>query len=805
MRSARSRLASLIIVALFLSTTALAGEQATWLSISRATAQPGTNVTVEETPGTAITVYFETPGVWARTVRGGDGRPYTQLSIPGCGADAPNFGQPELPFKGFLLEYPAGTQPRLTVLSCSAVELGGAFVVYPLQPPPPDEDNHHLPPFIVDSAAYTQNAFLPAEPVTLGERGVIRGRQVVFVRVQPLQYNPATGILRAWSSIHFSVEFIGTPDPLATQRKQQLATPWTEPLAAAMILNYEPVEPAIGAAGDGLSRGPSADYLIIVKDAYYEEILPLAEWKHRKGFITRVAKMSEVGSTSAQVLAFIKNAYQTWTPAPSFVLLAGDSGDVPPGQYTGSLSCTSDHIYACVDGSDYFADLTLARLSPANEAQCAQIVAKLLTYERTPDGGNWYHNFLAAAEFEDYENDGWADRWFMETATTVYDFLVNEQGWGGYTALCPNNWPMIHQFYHFKTSSYPHRETLNLIRWGAAIPDPVPQWITDRWVEKNTAVQQVIAGINAGVGILQHRDHGGESGWSYPPFNTSHIATLNNGVMTPVVFSLNCSTGSFQVAECFCEAFLRKNPGGAIGAVGATRTSYSGYNDLLTHGIYTCMFADYDPSHTGNIYPVSRRPAQALNFGKYYMAMYEGLNNTTAGECYMFHYFGDPEMNLRTQAPALLSVQHPSTVPGGRPVTMVVRVSSAGHALPGALVAITHPTGQEYFRTLTNSLGEAVFQNVTFNQTTAYDVVVSAIDAYPYEGTLLATWSLLGDLNCDGIVNLGDINPFVLALTNPAGYVIAYPDCNIMNGDINGDGYVNLGDVNPFVRLITSP
>ncbi|MEW6250696.1 MAG: S8 family serine peptidase [Planctomycetota bacterium] len=63
----------------------------------------------------------------------------------------------------------------------------------------------------------------------------------------------------------------------------------------------------------------------------------------------------------------------------------------------------------------------------------------------------------------------------------------------------------------------------------------------------------------------------------------------------------------------------------------------------------------------------------------------------------------------------------------------------------------------------------------------------------------------LGDMNCDGVVNFDDINPFVLALTDPAGYAVAYPNCNIMNGDINGDGVVNFDDINPFVAILTNP
>ena len=61
-----------------------------------------------------------------------------------------------------------------------------------------------------------------------------------------------------------------------------------------------------------------------------------------------------------------------------------------------------------------------------------------------------------------------------------------------------------------------------------------------------------------------------------------------------------------------------------------------------------------------------------------------------------------------------------------------------------------------------------------------------------------------GDLNCDGAIDFGDINPFVLALTDPPGYGNAYPGCNLLNGDINSDGTVDFGDINPFVNCLTT-
>jgi hypothetical protein len=62
--------------------------------------------------------------------------------------------------------------------------------------------------------------------------------------------------------------------------------------------------------------------------------------------------------------------------------------------------------------------------------------------------------------------------------------------------------------------------------------------------------------------------------------------------------------------------------------------------------------------------------------------------------------------------------------------------------------------------------------------------------------------AVTGDMNCDGGVGFGDINPFVLALTDPAAYSQTYVTCDIMNGDINGDGSVGFGDINPFVQCI---
>ncbi len=61
----------------------------------------------------------------------------------------------------------------------------------------------------------------------------------------------------------------------------------------------------------------------------------------------------------------------------------------------------------------------------------------------------------------------------------------------------------------------------------------------------------------------------------------------------------------------------------------------------------------------------------------------------------------------------------------------------------------------------------------------------------------------ISDLDCDGSVSVDDINPFVLALTDPAGYDLMFPDCDRLSGDCNGDGVLSLADINCFVAHIT--
>jgi len=106
--------------------------------------------------------------------------------------------------------------------------------------------------------------------------------------------------------------------------------------------------------------------------------------------------------------------------------------------------------------------------------------------------------------------------------------------------------------------------------------------------------------------------------------------------------------------------------------------------------------------------------------------------------------------------------------------------------------------------------GRSVYTaNMEFTTATATDTVklwVNALAGDVKVDILPGVTVCIGDLNCDGMIDFGDINPFVLYLSSLANWQNAFPGCNPENGDINCDGIFgegSFGDINPFVALMT--
>jgi hypothetical protein len=123
--------------------------------------------------------------------------------------------------------------------------------------------------------------------------------------------------------------------------------------------------------------------------------------------------------------------------------------------------------------------------------------------------------------------------------------------------------------------------------------------------------------------------------------------------------------------------------------------------------------------------------------------------------------------------------------------------------IAGGFLTVARWNGSDW-QPLGEGVDDYVWALTTYNgELIAGGQFTSAAD-HPSFG--VARWTCAydrGDLNCDGAVDGYDIDPFVLALTDPAAYAAAHPDCDYMLADVNGDGAVNGYDIDPFVGVLT--
>ena len=129
-------------------------------------------------------------------------------------------------------------------------------------------------------------------------------------------------------------------------------------------------------------------------------------------------------------------------------------------------------------------------------------------------------------------------------------------------------------------------------------------------------------------------------------------------------------------------------------------------------------------------------------------------------------------------------------------------VEIARHVTNGDLNWRTHVIDQTALNAAGVNMTTAMRLRFTANDANPQSIVEAGLDALKITTVTCGPAFRPGDLNCDGSVNGGDIDPFFLALGDPAAYAIAFPNCDAQLADMNGDGRVNGADIDPFFACL---
>lgn len=608
-------------------------------------------------------------------------------------------GLPNVPCFSRTIAIPQGAEAVMRVISYEQQVIKDVNI----EPSLGVQDENSKPDmnYTKDVEVYNENAYYPAEFATISTPSAIRGVDVVNVSISPVRFNPVTKEAIVYHNIEVEIEFVGGNGHFGDDR---LRSRYFDPILAQNILNYNslPVIDYEARVQEWLRDGANgAEYLIITpnNDGWAEPAQRLKEYRMQQGIITKVYRLSEMpANTTAQMKSWFHNAYNTWDIAPVAVLLFGDHNTnmaqgIPAITVSHPYSdfCITDNQYSDVDNNN-LPDMVFSRLVAANATEAAMMADKQIEYEYTnPNMDEASYNTPVTAL-------GWqTERWFQLCSEVV----------GGYFRTHGKNPVRINCIYDGEPGSIwsSADNTADVVNYfGPAGTNYITQSPEEIGGFNGGTPEQIVSAINAGTMLVQHRDHGLETGWGEPAFRNSHIGQLNNVGKMPFVMSINCLTGKFENSTtCFAEAFIRhtysSQNAGAVGLLCPTEVSYSFVNDAYVWGVFDQFDPDFMPTLPANTNAIPSTvydkrgnwlPAFGNVAGKYFLNETSWPYNYQAKEItyIMFTAHCDAFLRLYTEVPQTMTVEHSETHPVGLNIFSI-------SAPEGSTIALTKGEGAD--------------------------------------------------------------------------------------------------------------
>ncbi|MBE0639106.1 MAG: hypothetical protein IH598_11350 [Bacteroidales bacterium] len=488
-----------------------------------------------------------------------------------------------------------------------------------------DQDPSLIPYFIAPESL--MDDFYPGELIGLTDPFIIKDARGVTVYVYPFQYNAVQQSLRVFTRV--TVEFSEDDTEPVNPLKQPSGKffPEMEALYHSVFLNYEnTTDLAVGEAGD---------ILVITTARDESAIQPYIDWKKQKGHgITK-----EVVATGTNVKSLIQSKYNQ-NNSILYVQLVGDWADIKC-DLGGGANAPMDPMLGCVVGTDNFPDIAIGRFSANNATQVTVQVNKTINYEKLPSG-TWYPKAISVASDEGagIGDDGEID--YVHT-NVIYNNKLDPFTYDGHSTA----------------------------------------------YEPSATALQVKNYIEAGASIINYCGHGSMNSWGTTGFSNTHVNQLTNGAKLPYIFSVACVNGAFHLGDCFAEAWLRKENGGAVMTLMATinqpwqppMRGQDYFNDLLTGGY------NYTANPGNGINTTEGRTVLGSIVVNGLILMYtESAGTSDLQTIQTWTTFGDPSLQARTKTPATPTLTNMSLTVGS-PFETIVKVN--GIPFKGALVSVS--------------------------------------------------------------------------------------------------------------------
>jgi len=495
----------------------------------------------------AVDYFFDYPEVRAVNI---GGQSYDRVIMK----DAPNSGntgQPVLPARGARILIPFGTEvSSIEIITDERVFVGGGYYVEPAgKPVPLSKMQSQGEPPTPDETIYSSDNLFPG--VDFEDIGVqtFRGYQFTVVKLQPVQYEPASG------DLYFYPRMTVVVNTVESDRKQEMLRGFDEDIAEIRMRVDNP-EMADRYAAGPIKGTKAYDMLIITTDALASSFEPLKDYHDTTGILTEIHTTSDIGSFDPDdIRDYITDRYIN--DGIDYVIIGADDDIIPAkdlyvksdasGYYI-IYNMPGDVFFGCLDGTynydgdsywgeptdgegggdvDLVAEVYIGRAPAGNTTEADRFVNKTIWYLTKQHANS--QNVLLVGEHLGFGG-------VAEYANAYLDELIDGADTHGYTTVgIPSDQYEIDSLYDFA-------------------------WSGNDWPQSELNNR-----INAGIHILNHLGHGSED-YAMKLYNSDVMADLTNTDLC-LLYSQTCLAGHFDDFDCFAEYMNIKTDNGAFAVI----------------------------------------------------------------------------------------------------------------------------------------------------------------------------------------------------------------------------------------------
>lgn len=601
-----------------------------------------------------------------------EGNTYYSISLSGM-QQLSIQGKPAFPVFHRLIEIPEGYELKIEKIDYTTKNYEGIIPVPYRKPAYRNSQKFYEDePLTLDKTVYESKGIFPSAIVEIGDYQYLSGLRIANLLIYPFRFNSSENSLIAHFQINLEYSYVKLK---SFESNREVYAENIQKLAQNMIIGFSDPERQY-------KEPKSPSMLIVVHDEFFDNILPFAEWKNRKGIDTRVVKVSEINASGQDdilrenIFTYIQQT--EGVSAFDYLLLVGDISFIPA--YYGVNEALNDHSYSTLNDGDFLPDIMVGRFPVNTPEECDIYVKKIINYEKNiqlQDSLNWLKRAVVAASS---------------------DKLDDKHG--------------KHIVSLFNSLGFSKTDDL-------------------RQSQQKFTNYNLINAFNEGRGWMFYIGHGDEVSWLTT--GTFSNNTINKNLTytgsLPMIISVACLNAAFdyKYGSCFGENWLNAGVDkGAIGFIGATEMTPFFYSDTL--GKHALI---------GYLKGEAQTIGEALVFGK--LKMYESFpNNSTTSQTLetMQHFMliGDPSLMPYTDLPTRVEADLPDQIQTGKS-SIFISVKANGNYVRNALVSITSPDFSIKHSAYTDEFGNVSF-TLDLKDTGQLIVVITGRNLLYFEKTI---------------------------------------------------------------------